>query len=169
MTTVYTKYRGTPVNIFGAACADLPRTFRELPPANFGNAVVDGNTRLDRLRGSWLKRDICSRGSHNVGIAKNDRQFSTRAFLGVPKMLTRQRASCKDARIAVGVRFRFLLTIPENPIKSLDKSLTSRWSLEVLNTMSSCCCSKTRLWNRKYDNISTKMVLASTRHGPFSY
>ena len=51
--TVETNYGGMPVNIYGAACANLLRTFHEVPPTNFSNTAVDSNTRLDRLQGAF--------------------------------------------------------------------------------------------------------------------
>ena len=33
--------------IYGAACANLLRTFHEVPPTNFSNTAVDGHTRLN--------------------------------------------------------------------------------------------------------------------------
>ena len=45
---------GIPVIIRGAPCANLPRTFREPPPADFSNAARDGNTRLNSLQRVFL-------------------------------------------------------------------------------------------------------------------
>ena len=49
---VFKKGGGTPANnISGAACANLARTFHDLPPTDFSNAAVDGNTRSTRWQG----------------------------------------------------------------------------------------------------------------------
>ena len=50
---------GRPVHVYGAACANLSRTFHELQLANFSNAAMDGTASLHTttIRISLLRFD----------------------------------------------------------------------------------------------------------------
>ena len=55
------------------------------------------------------------------------------------------------------------LRLLEVSIKSPDESRISRWSLEVWNTNLMFLCSKSRLWDLKYEHLKKNNYLSSLR------
>ena len=51
---VFQQYGGTPFNIYGADGTNLLRILCEIPPTNFSNTTIYGNTRLTHLHRALL-------------------------------------------------------------------------------------------------------------------